>query len=331
MKILVTIPKGEVFDSFFDEEAKKLLSELGDVEYNETDKRFSEAELCEKLKDIDVCFTGWGDGPFSEKAVICSNKLKVISHTGGSVGSLVTDQVYDKGIKVLSGNEIYADSVAEGVICYILSSLRRIPYYTEKMQREGWHEKDWYNEGLIGKKVGIVGFGAVSRYLVEYLKPFRCEIYVYSKHMSNEEAEKYGIVKKDMDYIFSSCDVISLQLAQNRENFHIISYDCLGKIKKGALFVNTSRGSVLDEEALVKTIEKNGYRAVLDVYEQEPLPMDSILRNNDSIMLIPHMGGPTIDRRVFVTKELIKETGKVLYGKDSYLYISREKMHFMTK
>lgn len=331
MKILVTIPKGEVFDSFFDEEAKKLLSELGDVEYNETDRRFSEAELCEKLKDIDVCFTGWGDGPFSEKAVSCSNKLKAISHTGGSVGSLVTDQVYDKGIKVLSGNEIYADSVAEGVICYILSSLRRIPYYTEKMQREGWHEKDWYNEGLIGKKVGIVGFGAVSRYLVEYLKPFRCEIYVYSKHMSEEEADKYGIVKKDMDYIFSSCDVISLQLAQNLENYHIISYDYLEKIKKGALFVNTSRGSVLDEEALVKTIEKNGYKAVLDVYEQEPLPMDSILRNNDNIMLIPHMGGPTIDRRVFVTKELIKETGKVLNGKDSYLYISREKMHFMTK
>ncbi len=331
MKIVVTIPKGDVFDSFFDEEAKKMLSELGEVAYNETDRRYSEEELCEKLKDADVCITGWGDGPFSERVVGCFNKLKVIAHTGGSVGNITPDCVYDKGITVLSGNEIYADSVAEGVICYILSSLRRIPYYTDKMQREGWHEKDWYNEGLIGKKVGIVGFGAISRYLVEYLKPFKCHVCVCSRHMSDEEAEKYSVEKKDMDYIFSNCDVISLQLAQNKENHHVISSEYLEKIKKGVLLVNTSRGSILDEEALVKAIEKNGFRAVLDVYEHEPLPMDSVLRNNDSIMLIPHMGGPTMDRRAFVTKELIKETAKVLNGEKSYLTISREKMHFMTR
>ena len=331
MRILVTIPKGDVFDSFFDEEAKKLLSELGEVEYNESEMRLSEEELCKKLNDKDVCITGWGDGPFSEKTVGCCDKLKVIAHTGGSVGNLTPDCVYDKGITVLSGNEIYADSVAEGIICYILSSLRRIPYYTNKMQNDGWHEKNWYNEGLIGKKVGIVGFGAVSRYLLDYLKPFRCEVFVYSRHMSDENAERYGVEKKDMDFIFSNCDVISLQLAQNKENYHIVSFDYLEKIKREALLVNTSRGSVLDEKALVKTVEKNGYRAVLDVFEQEPLPMDSILRNNAGIMLIPHMGGPTMDRRVFVTKELIRETGRVLNGEKSYLNISREKMHFMTK
>ncbi len=331
MKILVTIPQGDVFDSFFDKETKTLLSEVGEVEYNESDRRLTEDELCKKLKDKNVCITGWGDGPFTEKVISGSENLKVIAHTGGSVGGLTPDCVYDKGITVLSGNEIYADSVAEGIICYILSSLRRIPYYTEKMQREGWHEKNWHNEGLIGKTIGLVGFGSVSKYLLEYLKPFRCKVYVCSKHLSSEDAEKMGVEKKECAEIFSVCDVISLQLAQSSENYHKISYDYLSRIKKGALLVNTSRGSILDEDALVDTIEKNGYRAVLDVFEQEPLPMESKLRHNDKIMLIPHMGGPTMDRRVTVTRELILETEKVLKGNTSYLEISREKMHFMTK
>ena len=285
MKILVTIPQGDVFDSFFDKETKTLLSEVGGVEYNESDRRLTEDELCKKLKDKNVCITGWGDGPFSEKVISCS----------------------------------------------ILSSLRRIPYYTEKMQREGWHEKNWHNEGLIGKTIGLVGFGSVSKYLLEYLKPFRCKVYVCSKHLSSEDAEKMGVEKKECAEIFSECDVISLQLAQSSENYHKISYDYLGRIKKGALLVNTSRGSILDEDALVDTIEKNDYRAVLDVFEQEPLPIESKLRHNDKIMLIPHMGGPTMDRRVTVTRELILETEKVLKGNTSYLEISREKMHFMTK
>lgn len=331
MKIFVTIPKGDVFDSFFNEEIMKQLSKIGTVEYNDTQNHLSEEELIEKLKDASVCITGWGDGFINEKIISSCKQLSIIAHTGGSVGGIVSEDVYDKGIKVLSGNEIYAESVAEGVICYILYSLRRIPYYTEKMKTDGWHEKLWINEGLIGKEVGLIGFGAVSRYLVDFLKPFKCKIYVFSNHMTKEEAELYGVEKSDMDYIFSSCDVISVQLAQNSETYHCISYELLGKIKKGALFVNTSRGSVVDEKALVETIENNGYRAVLDVYETEPLPMDSILRNNDSIMLIPHMAGPTMDRRQYVTKRLIEEIKNVLEGKESELSISREKMRHMTK
>ena len=331
MNILITMPKNDVFYSFFDDEIIEELKRIGNVKFNELGHRFNEEQLCNELKDIDVCITGWGDGPFTDKVLDNCNKLKIIAHSGGSVGALTRENVYEKNIKVISGNEIYAQSVAEGVLCYILASLRRLPYYIDQMKSDGWSEKNWYNEGLIGKKVGLIGFGAVAKQLVKLLNPFDCKIYVYADHVSETEAKEYGIIKMSSEDIFSTCDVISIQLAQNDETYHYVSKPLLERLRPNALLVNTSRGSIVDEVALCQTIDKIGYKAILDVYEQEPLPMESCLRNNERIILIPHMAGPTMDKRKYVTINLIKEIDNILNGKSSYLEITKEKMQHMTK
>ena len=260
-----------------------------------------------------------------------ADKLKVIAHTGGTVASLTEDEVYDKGIRVISGNDLYARSVAEGTICYILAALRRIPQYCDIMATDGWHPLDWYSEGLIGQKVGLIGFGAVARHTLKLLKAFDAEIYINADHVSEDEAKGCGAKKATMEQIFSECKVVSVHLARTPETYHLIDEKLLSLLKPDSLLVNTARGSIIDEDIMARMLKDGRFRAILDVYEKEPLPMSSPLRGLENVILIPHMAGPTVDRRPFITDALIDVLPDVLDGRESYLDISREAMHRMTR
>lgn len=330
MKVFVNLPEGTTRESFFPLNVKEKLENSYKVIWNETGKNLTEDELCEYLKDIDICFTGWGSVEFSERALKNAEKLKVIAHTGGTVAALTKDNVYDRGIRVISGNDLYARSVAEGTICYILAALRRIPQFCEQMSRDGWHLPDWYSEGLIGQKVGLVGFGAVARHTARLLSAFDAEIFICADHVSEEEAASYGAKKATAEEVFSQCKIISLHLARTPETFHIIGRELLSMLKPDSLLVNTARGSIIDEQTMAEMLKDGKFRAVLDVYEKEPLPADSPLRGLENVILIPHMAGPTVDRRPFITEALIDALPDVLSGKETYLDISREAMHRMT-
>lgn len=103
--------------------------------------------------------------------------------------------------------------------------------------------------------------------------------------------------KDPLTNFVSSCDIVSLHCARNAQNYHMVNDELLSKMKPGALLVNTARGDIIDESALAAHLKAGRIRAILDVYEIEPLPIDSELRHLDNCVLIPHMGGPTIDRR----------------------------------
>jgi phosphoglycerate dehydrogenase-like enzyme len=124
----------------------------------------------------------------------------------------MSPELIKRVIPVISGNELYAESVAEGTLAYILAGLRRIPYYANGVQKGEWRPRGYDNKGLLDRKVGLVGFGAITRKLVPMLKPFRVEIMVCSKHLSAEECASYGMTPATMEELFSSCDVVSLHM-----------------------------------------------------------------------------------------------------------------------
>ena len=226
--------------------------------------------------------------------------MRVVAPTtvkGGSVSGIVSDELFDRGIHVVSGNDVFAETLAEGTLAYMLAALRRIPEYSEMMQETGWHPAEYYTQSLIGKSVGIIGLGATSQYLINMLKPFHVNIKLFSRHLSEEQAAELGVEKAELSDIFTTCDIVSLHCARNAQNYHMVSDDLLRLMKQGALLVNTARGDIVDEEALAEHLRSGHIRAILDVYETEPLPMDSKLRHLQNGILIPHMGGPTIDRR----------------------------------
>ena len=317
IRIAIVMPAGRIRDTFITPEGAARFAALGALSWNPSDQQYDDTQLARACADADVCVTGWGCRTFTEAVIKNAENLKIIAHTGGSVATLITKQLYDKGIKVISGNKVYAESVAEGVVAYILAALRRLPGYTGEMAEAGWSggSDTIYNETLLDQTVGLVGFGTVSRYLVPLLKPFRCKLLAYDPYVPEQAFTEAGVERLDeLEPLFTRSKIISLHMPINTSTFHMIDGKLLSLIPDGALFVNTARGACVDEAALAAELSKGRFSAILDVYEKEPLPMDSGLRGLENVILIPHMAGPTVDRRAVVSLRLADDIERYYKG-----------------
>lgn len=336
MNILVSIPQGNLFDSFIYKDTVERMRKLGNVVLNETNAHFTHEELCEKIKGIDVVITGWGSPCIDEDVLKYADSLKYVAHTGGSVAVYVCEEVYKRGITVISGNEMYAESVAEGVIAYILSSLRMIPRFSNRLSYDKvWESQDLgrnYAKGLLDRTVGIVSYGTISKYIIPILQPFHVKIKLYSrKTMPKEFLEKYNIEQVSLEELFSTSDIVTIQTAKNPHTIGMINKKHLSLMKDGALFVNTSRGPIVDENDLIEEVKKDRIYVMLDVYNQEPLPQDSPFLGREKVLLMPHMAGPTIDRRDAITNALLTDIENHMAGKPLTLEIPWELAREMTQ
>jgi phosphoglycerate dehydrogenase-like enzyme len=332
MNILVAMPVGVTRDLFIPPEVAEMLEALGNVTWNNSEKHFTRDELKEKLKGMDVCITGWGCKPIDSFVLEGNSSLRLLAHTGGSVANYVTEEMFEKGVRVTSGNPLYAESVAEGVIAYILAALRDIPFYANEMQAGRWPGADNYDEGLLDQTVGLVGFGAVAKNLAKMLKVFRTKVKVYDPFVKDEIFGEYCVERaSSLEEIITGSKVISIHAAKSPETYHMIDKRLIEMIPEGTLFVNTSRGSIIDEEALAIELKKGRFKAILDVYEIEPLPPESKLRGMGNAILIPHLAGPTVDRRKYVTMALIEDIKRLFAGQPMKMEIRKEYAMAMTK
>ena len=311
-KILVTLPNNAVFPTFFNECLQQELAQVGEIHWNTTGKQYSHSQLCEAVRGMDICVTGWGTPVFDEEVMSCADRLQLIAHTGGSVQPYVTTSVYEHGVRVVSGNKVFAESVAEGVVAYALAVLRDIPFHSARLSGGVWPE-NFYNRGLLGRTVGIVGYGMIAEYLVDMLEPFHCPIRVFSRHITDETLQRKGLKRASLEELFSSCEIIAIHSGMTPENYHLVTEILLESMKANALLINTARGSIIDESALCSVLARRpDLRAALDVYETEPLPQGHPLTALGNVLLMPHMGGPTVDRRLAVSQSIIEDISRFL-------------------
>ena len=320
MKVLVLPPfqkGGNSEFSFFTDENVAAIEKDFDVLWNETGRAYTKEEICEKICDVDAVVTFWGTVRLDEDIIACAKKLKIVVHLGGTVNSYISPAVYEKGIMVISANDLYfARSVAEGALTYAIVALRKIRTHILNMKEKreaGWSELITEIRGICGKTVGIVSYGAIARYLAEMLQPFGCKIKVYSRSIDESELKRLNMERVSLEELFSTCDVISVHTAFNEHTKDMINEDLIKRIHDGAVFVNTSRGAVVDEEALCRELKSGRFMAALDVFEKEPLPNDSPLYDMDNVLIIPHKGGPTQDVYPILTRGLIEEMKDYLF------------------
>lgn len=324
LSIAVLMPDDPVRASFFPSHVVKALCELGEVHWNPSSEHLGGEALATFLRDRDVAVTGWGCPLLDAQALSQANRLRLLMHTGGAVSAYASPALYDRGIRVISGNDCYAESVAEGTLAYILTGLRQIPLYAQRVQRGDWSDVTDDTESLLDQTVGLVGLGAIARKLVPMLQLFHPRIMAYDPFVEAGVFTGLGLEQVDrLETLFQQCRVISLHLPRTQRTHHIIGRDLLWQMPQGALLVNTARGSVLDEEALAEALVAGRIRAVLDVFEAEPLPATSRLRGLDNAVLIPHMAGPTKDRRAHTTYTLMADVRRFFAGESLQCEISR--------
>lgn len=331
MKVLVTIKEGTTRDSFLGKSARELLASEFDVFYNDTGKEYTEEEIGHVLdRGFDIVLTGWG----TPSLVGNEKKFRLLAHTGGSVGDLIVPSSFDAGIKAISANSIYAVSTAEGALSYILSALRCVPRETEKMKTAGYWKDgtEPFTRSLIGKTVGIVGVGAVARALISFLLPFGVNLKLFDTYgIDPDYLRKTGAVQTSIEDVFSTCDVISVHAALTEKTVRMIGEREFSLIRDGALFVNTSRGAIIDENALAASLRSGRFYAFLDVYEQEPLPAESELRRLDNVYLMPHKAGPASDLYPIIGERIVEDMIRFRDGLPLEYEIKREEASRMTR
>ena len=332
MKIHVLIPIGEVRNFVLPPENAEYLNGIGEVEWNPHTRQYTKEELCEICKTAEIIISGWGSPSLWGENLPAETSVKLLVHTAGSVAWLADARTYARGITVCSANEIFAKSVAEGTLAYILAALRNIPLYDREMRAGKYRwSRDYINNALYNKKVGITGYGAVARYLLPLLKPFDVDVYINSGHLSEEDCKKLGARKATIEEVFSECDIISIHNSLTDKTRNMVGKRLLSMIKDGATFINTARGAIVNQVELTEELAKNRFTALLDVFDPEPPEEGSALRTFDNVILMPHMAGPTIDFLAVIGRAMSDEARRFINGEPLLYEIKEESAGMMSR
>ena len=268
------------------------LAEFADVVHHEREEPATKTELLALLSGADACITSWDVARLDRDVIAAAPRLRALAHMGGSVRRVVSDAVWESGIQVTSAAPALGQDVAETAVGLIIVGVKRIWPLAQHVREGGWRETPWWpSRELRGKVVGIVGGGNIGCHVIRLLAPFEPQILMYDPYMSEEAAECLGAHKADLDDLLRRADVLTLHAPGLPETEHMIDARRLALMKDDALIVNTARGSLFDEAALVAELRKGRFFAFLDVTDPEPPAPDSPLRSLPNVVVTPHLAG----------------------------------------
>ena len=273
-----------------DVEKSESLMELREYAEVEVTRETDQAVLAEKAEDVDVIITG---APITATVIEAAKKLKLIQTTSVGYDRIDVESAAEKGVAICNVAESNANSVAELVFGLVISVARRIASHDRLMRSGGWGRVDleWQVQ-IRHKTLGIVGLGAIGSRVAQIGRSaFEMRVLAHDPYVTEERADQFGGRLVDLRTLMSESDVVTVHVPLNEETRHMIGGEELSLLKPSAIFINTSRGPVVDEEALIAVLEGGRISgAGLDVFEVEPLPEDSPLRALENVVLVPHIG-----------------------------------------
>ncbi len=277
------------------EEAIEKLRKAGfEVIYREEP---SEDELVELVSDVDVLIVR--SKPVVPRRVIEAGKrLKVIARAGVGLDNIDLEAAKERGVTVYNAPSAPTYSVAELAIGLMIAVLRKIGYSDRMMHMGKWVKKQAMGYELYGKVLGVVGMGRIGRAVARIAHHgFNMKIIYYDVVRCKPEFEKEVEARfVDLDTLFKESDIVTLHVPLTPETRHLVNEERLRSMKKTAVLINTSRGAIVDTDALVKALTEGWIAgAGLDVYEEEPLPPNHPLTRLDNVVLTPHIGASTYE------------------------------------
>ncbi|QRX92840.1 MULTISPECIES: hydroxyacid dehydrogenase [Streptomyces] len=246
------------------------------------------------LDGAEVLLTCWGAPPLTAEVLAAAPRLRAVVHAAGSVKQLVTDACWDRGVAVSSAAAVNAQPVAEYTLAAILFANKRVLHAAHRY-RTLRAPHDWLGEldgaGNHGRTVGIVGASRIGRRVLALLRPFDLRVLLHDPYVDEEEAGRLGVEPVALAELCARSDVVSVHAPEVAATRHLIGARELALMPDGATLVNTSRGSLVDEAALVAELRSGRISAVLDVTEPELPLAGSPLYDLPNVLLTPHVAG----------------------------------------
>ncbi len=230
-----------------------------------------------------------GDDRYTERVIqACVPRLKVISKWGTGIDSIDAEACSRYGVQVCRTPNAFTTPVADTVLGYILAFARRQPWMDKEMKSGKWEKIP--GRSLSECTLGVIGVGNIGKAVTRRARAFGMKVYgtdiIPIDHVFVGES---GIEMTKLEHLLSNSDFISINCDLNPTSHHLINHDTLAFVKLGAVVINSARGPIVDEKALIAALQsKHLAGAALDVFEYEPLPMESPLMKMDNVMLAPH-------------------------------------------
>ncbi len=243
-----------------------------------------------------------------------AKKLQLIIRAGAGTNTIDKAYAAEKGIAVCNTPGKNATAVAELAMGLILALDRRIPSATADLKQGIWNKKTYsVADGIYGKSIGIVGFGAIGQKLAERAKAFGLDLHIYdcnSDFNGSDLQKQLGFtIHADMSDLFKSVDIISLHVPLNEETRGMINAQIIAVMRDNAMLINTSRGEIIDETALLDGLNNKGLRAGLDVFCNEPGSssgtFDSEIAKHANVIGTHHIGASTHQAQLAVAEGVI--------------------------
>ncbi|WP_425043351.1 2-hydroxyacid dehydrogenase [Primorskyibacter sp. S87] len=286
------------------------MSELFDVRLREDDTPMTRAELVDAVKTADVLVPTLNDEIDASLIAQGSERLKLIANYGAGVDHIDVHTARQRGVLVSNTPGVLTDDTADMTMALILAVTRRIPEGLSVMQKSewgGWAPTALLGGRIAGRRLGILGMGRIGQAVARRAAAFGMQIHYHNRRRLRPETEEEleATWWESLDQMVSRMDVISVNCPSTPSTFHLMNARRLKLMKPSSVIVNTSRGEVIDENALTRMIRASEIAgAGLDVYEHG-INVNPRLRELPNVVLLPHMGSATLEGRIEMGEKVI--------------------------
>jgi glyoxylate reductase len=292
------------------DEVETRLSELFDIKLREDDTPMSRSELAEAVKSADILVPTVTDTIDAKLLAQAGGKLKLIANYGAGVDHIDVATARQRGILVSNTPGVLTDDTADMTMALLLAVTRRIPEGLAVMQAgdwPGWAPTAFLGARVGGRRLGILGMGRIGQAVARRAAAFGMQVHYHNRKRLRPEVEEAleATYWESLDQMVARMDVISINCPSTPNTFHLMNARRLKLLKPTAVIVNTSRGEVIDENALTRMLRAGEIAgAGLDVYEHGT-NINPRLRELKNVVLLPHMGSATLEGRIEMGEKVI--------------------------
>lgn len=290
------------------------MRELFDARLNVDDKPMSQPELVAAVREADVLVPTISDRIDAALIEQAGPQLKLIANFGNGVDKIDVSAAARKGITVTNTPNVLTEDTADMTMALMLAAPRRLVEGANMLKGDGkwagWSPTWMLGRRIWGKRLGIVGMGRIGTAVARRAKAFGLSIHYHNRHrvLPNVEDELEATYWDSLDQMLARMDIISVNCPSTPATFHLLSARRLALLQPSAYIVNTARGDLIDEDALVKMLQDGKLAgAALDVFEHEPAVNPKLLKlaAKGKVVLLPHMGSATIEGRIDMGEKVI--------------------------
>jgi phosphoglycerate dehydrogenase-like enzyme len=309
-------------------ELRGQLAEYGRIRFSPSPTDHHTPAARELLSTAEVVLTGTGTALLDDEVLAGAARLSAVVHAAGSLRPVITPGAFDRGIRLSSQARANALPVAEYTLAMILLELKRVRV-AEQVYRSGRREVDvdqlLAGSGNYGRQVGIVSASAIGRRVIELLRPFDVRTVVYDPYLTEAAASELGVQRLDLHTLLATSDLVSLHAPLLAETVGMIGAAELAALRDGVTFINTARGALVDQQALIQELASGRIRAILDVTEPEVSEPDSPLWSLENVVLTPHVAGSRGLELHRIGERAVAEVGRLARGEPLAYEVTRER------